>query len=84
MITIKSFVPAQTHKKVVNFHGVLIEIEPYAYINYISVDADGKLVGHENHPEISSFHDWITNDGYSIILGQLEFEGDWKESLLEV
>jgi hypothetical protein len=83
MIVVKSFIPENAHKKDVNFHGLSIKVDND--INFIAVDASGRVDGYKLRPQMIPENGWwISQEDDSVILGQMEFDGDWKESLLEV
>ena len=54
-------------------------------IKYVAVDSDGTIMGYELEPMIPADADyWLSTYTEAFDLGAVRFEGNWKESLVEV
>ena len=61
----------------------------YAYkvplwVRYVAVDEDGEIFGYCDKPEISKFYQHWCADDDGVEMGTVDYNGDWKESLVEV
>lgn len=74
----------QQKTKIVRYCGYNF-IVPY-YTKYICVDEDGTIVASKKEPYIDLDDNFWSIDGedYEILKYTIIFDGDWKESLVEI
>ena len=65
-----------------NYFGINLKL-PDGGIEYIATDSDGEVYGHFSKPSLRGNGYWVLRDD-SILLGTIEFKGDFKDSLVEV
>lgn len=70
-----------TTKKVICYG---FEYDVPVYVNYVAVDANGRIMGYFFEPKIVTLGYWSSTDDAPVEMGYVGFNGSWKESLIEV
>lgn len=78
------------YKKPINYFSVVLNI--HEEIKWLATDSSGNLCGHKQKPVLTYYssesfkynHGYWANGGDYIKLAQIEFDGDWRKSLMRV
>jgi hypothetical protein len=69
--------------KNVNYYGISFNIHPY-YI-WIATDQNGNTAAYSHKPIIrDGYYDSKDIEGNGLLLGKVDFKGDWRKSLMEI
>ena len=73
-----------TKSKYVRYYGLPLCIPKW--VQYLSTDSYGRVKGYEVKPVVDKNfdRDWYTRYAETNTLAIVDFEGDWKESLVEL
>ena len=73
-----------TKNKYIRYYGLPLCVPKW--VRYLTTDSYGRIKGHEVKPaiEIHFNRDWYNRYAETNTLATIDFEGDWRESLLEL
>ena len=61
-----------------------ISIDVTCHARFVATDKDGEIWSYSEEPYIDEQRSWWRVDEGGGMLGHIEYEGDWKDSLLEI
>lgn len=82
LVEVPNFEIKNLNCKYVNYFGYKLYVPNWA--NWISIDADGEVWVYVNKPTIGIARHLQDGDNGFNILPKIEFEGDWRNSLMEI
>lgn len=73
-----------TKSKYVRYYGLALSVPKW--VQYLTTDSYGKVKGHEVKPSVDKNfdRDWYNRYAETNTLATVNFEGDWRESLVEL